>query len=112
MEERFTKLNDFYRPAVETALRPFTAAPAAAGERRMQRIAQGDSIGITIRSAANDILLSIAVKFLVSAAIPDTANAINPPFYTLIDGSAKAVARTAETVYDHKKTCYSEKGNA
>ena len=35
MEERFTKLNDFYRPAVETALRPFTAAPAAAGERRL-----------------------------------------------------------------------------
>lgn len=77
-----------------------------------ERIAQVDSIGITIRSAANDILLSIAIKFLVSAAIPDTANAINPPFYTLIDGSAKAVARTAETVYDHKKTCYSEKGNA
>ena len=36
MEERFTKLNDFYGPAAGTALRPFTTAPAAGGDRRMQ----------------------------------------------------------------------------
>lgn len=36
MEERFTKLNDFYGPAAGTARRPFTTAPAAVGDRRMQ----------------------------------------------------------------------------
>ena len=39
MEERFTKLNDFYGPAAGTALRPFTTAPAAGGDRRMQEYA-------------------------------------------------------------------------
>ena len=53
MEEGFTKLNDFYRPAAEPALRPFTTAPAAVGERRLQLVLDFDYYS-TFRLAMRD----------------------------------------------------------